>query len=196
MYAWLKMNSAKRKRKSKAKAKIVDRSQSNDMSESTMNSQVHETSASKAEEFTKKKLNSRTVSFSLSQTRVVHFDAAISCHNLVWYKSADLKQFKEDAIKDASKIKHKEHKENGEKICWWGLERLVEAKTMRVRQQVVKQLVLHKQGEAHQDEQYKEASEWAATVAQKKAAYYSSHIELRCRSIRVGSYTVAQERTA
>lgn len=61
---------------------------------------------------------------------------------------------------------------------------------MRARQQV-KRVVLCKQGEAHQDNRFKEASEWAAAVAQKKAAYYSSHIELRCRSITVGSYTVA-----
>ena len=100
---------------------------------------------------------------------------------MVWYKSADLKQFKEDRIKDASKIKNKERTEteNEENICWWGLERLivpsVESKTRRVRKQV-KQVVLCKQDEAHQDRQLKEASEWAAAAAQEKATYYSSHL--------------------
>lgn len=112
-YAWLKlkMKIAKRKRKSKADAKVksAHRSQSDDMSESTKNSQDNETSASTADVLSKKELNSRSVNFSLSQTRVVHFDGE---QDLVWHKSADLRQFKEDAMKTATKT------QNGEKICW------------------------------------------------------------------------------
>jgi len=183
-----------RKSKANANAKIFNLSHGEDMSADARNSQIHQTSAlkwkendrgrgAKAKELTMNELNSnsRAVNFSISRTCVIYFDAEISHQSLVWYKSADLKQFKEDRIKDASKIKNKERTEteNEENICWWGLERLivpsVESKTRRVRKQV-KQVVLCKQDKAHQDRQLKEASEWAAAAAQEKATYYSSHL--------------------
>ena len=176
-YAWLKMKIAKKKKKQN-NDKIVDQSQSDDVSEITRSSQIHQTSTSW--ESTTEKLNSRAVNFSMSQTRVVHFDAEIQCHSLVWYKAADLQQFKEEAMIDASRIKNKVKSQNDEEIiCWWGLERLIvplaRSKTRQVKEQV-KQVVLCKQDKCHQDRQLKEASGWAAMVAQKKAAYYSSHL--------------------
>ena len=191
-YAWLKkMKIAQKKlsRRSKAEAKIFNQSHKEDMSEDARKSQIHQASALKlkenrdrgAKELTMKELNSRAVKFSISQTCVIYFDAEteISRHSLLWYKSADLKQFKEDRIIDASKIQNEERTGNDEKICWWGLERLivpsVGSKTKRVREEV-KQVVLCKQGNAHLDRHLKKASEWAAKAAQEKATYYSSHL--------------------
>lgn len=104
----------------------------------------------------------------------MHFYVETSCQsNLLWYKSADIEQFKEDAIIDASKIRNIEHLENGKNICWWGLERLVVegSKTMRARQQV-KQVVLYKQVEAHQDKRFIEAS-YRIRVERKGQAIHS-----------------------
>ena len=121
----------------------------------------------------------RAVTFSTSQTRINTYDAAIDRRSLVWYRSADLKQFKEDRRTDAKKISNREYSDDGEKICWWGLERMVvpsvRSKTMRARNQV-KQAVLWKQDEACSDAKFKEASEWAAKSARAKAEYYSSQL--------------------
>ena len=121
----------------------------------------------------------RTVTFSTSQTRIKTYDADIDRRSLVWYKSADLKQFKEDRKTDAIKVSNREYSDDGEKICWWGLERLivpeVRSKTVRARKQV-KEVVLWKQDEAFSDKRFKEASEWAAKAARQKAMYYSSQL--------------------
>ena len=127
-------------------------------------------------EFSKRAL----VKFSTPQTCINTYDADVGLRSLVWYKSAEIKQFKEDRLIDTFKIMNKEEiRKNDEEICWWGLERLivpsVGLKTMRARDQV-KQVVLHKQDKAHLDRQFKAASEWAAQVAQEKAIYYSSHL--------------------
>ena len=133
-----------------------------------------------AKQLTKEELNGRAVRFFTSQTRITTYDAEIySRRNLVWYEAADLRQFKQNRMVDASRIKNKEYSENGEKICWWGLERFivpsVRSKTMRAREQV-KQVVLCKQEKACQDRQLKKSSDWAAESAQARAAYYSSHL--------------------
>ena len=124
-------------------------------------------------------MTTRTVTFSTSQTRIKTYDADIDRRSLVWYKSADLKQFKEDRKTDAIKVSNREYSDEGEKICWWGLERLivpaVRSKTVRARQQV-KEVVLWKQDEAFSDKRFKEASEWAAKAARQKAMYYSSQL--------------------
>lgn len=131
-------------------------------------------------EATKEEVNSRAVKFSTPQTCINTYDADVGLRSLVWYKSAEIKQFKEDRLIDTFKIMNKEEiRKNDEEICWWGLERLivpsVGLKTMRARDQV-KQVVLHKQDKAHLDRQFKAASEWAAQVAQEKAIYYSSNL--------------------
>eukprot|EP00984_Skeletonema_dohrnii_P003463 scaffold1170_cov139-Skeletonema_dohrnii-CCMP3373.AAC.5 len=133
-----------------------------------------------AKQLTKEELSRRAVRFSTSQTRIMTYDAEIySRRNLVWYEAADLKQFKQNRMADAFRIKNKEYSENGEKICWWGLERFivpsVRSKTMRAREQV-KQVVLCKQDKAYQDRQLKKSSDWAAESAQARATYYSSHL--------------------
>lgn len=124
-------------------------------------------------------MTTRTVTFSTSQTRIKTYDADIDRRSLVWYKSADLKQFKEDRKTDAIKVSNREYSDDGEKICWWGLERLivpeVRSKTVRARKQV-KEVVLWKQDEAFSDKRFKEASEWAAKAARQKAMYYSSQL--------------------
>lgn len=190
-YALLVKIAKAKKRKSKAKAKITCEDMSEAEAEDATDSQILQTSVLELENdrvakelnLNIKELNSRAVKFSMSHTCVIYFDAEISQHSLVWYKSADLKQFKEDRIIDASIIKNREREraKDAEKICWWGLERLivpsVGSKTRQVRKQV-KQVVLCKQDKAHQDRQLKEASEWAAAAAQEKATYYSSHLEL------------------
>jgi len=134
-----------------------------------------------AKQLTKEEqLNRRAVRFSTSQTRIMTYDAEVySRRNLVWYEAADLKQFKEDRMVDAFRIKNKEYSENGEKICWWGLERFivpsVGLEALRAREQV-KQVVLCKQDKAYQDRQLKQSSDWAAKAAQARATYYSSHL--------------------
>ena len=125
-------------------------------------------------------MNSRAVKFSTSQTCINTYDVDVGLRSLVWYKSADLKQFKEERLMDTLKIMNKgENRKNDEEICWWGLERLivpsVGSKTMRARDQV-KQVVLHKQDKAHLDRQLKAASAWAAQSARAKAEYYSYHL--------------------
>eukprot|EP00985_Skeletonema_marinoi_P023039 scaffold15033_cov150-Skeletonema_marinoi.AAC.2 len=120
----------------------------------------------------------RGVQFSVSQTRITTYDNEIDRRSLIWYKPEDLQQFKEDRITDAIKITNDEYSENEEKICWWGLERLivpsVRSKTKLAREQV-KQVVLRKQDHACSDKKLMKASQWAATTAQKKAIYYSLH---------------------
>ena len=132
-----------------------------------------------AKQLTEEELNNRAVRFS-SQTRIMTYDAEVySRRNLVWYEAADLKQFKQNRMVDASRIKNKEYSENGEKICWWGLERFivpsVGLEALRAREQV-KQVVLCKQEKAYQDRQLKKSSDWAAKAAQARATYYSSHL--------------------
>eukprot|EP00985_Skeletonema_marinoi_P023037 scaffold15032_cov87-Skeletonema_marinoi.AAC.3 len=121
----------------------------------------------------------RGVQFSVSQTRITTYDNEIDRRNLIWYKPEDLQQFKEDRITDAIKITNDEYSGNDEEICWWGLERLivpsVRSKTKLAREQV-KQVVLRKQDHACSDKKLMKASQWAATTAQKKATYYSSHL--------------------
>ena len=123
-------------------------------------------------------MTTRTVTFSTS-TCIKTYEADIDRRSLVWYKSADLKQFKEDRNTDAKKVSNMEYSDDGEKICWWGLERLivpsVRSQTVRARQQV-KQVVLWKQDGACSDERFKEASKWAAQAARDKAMYYSLHL--------------------
>lgn len=117
--------------------------------------------------------NSRAVKFaSSSQTRITVYEQRPSIRrSTIWYNSADLKQFREDRKTDASKIKNQEYA--SEKICWWGLERLlvpaVREKTVYAKEQM-KSAVLEKQSVS------KSASDWAAKVAQKKAKYYSENI--------------------
>ena len=174
---WSKI--ARRKLQFQSKVKIFNHS--GDRPKSATNNQTHETLELKREkkEAAKEEVNSRTVKFSTSQTCINTYDVDVGLRSLVWYKSADLKQFKEERLMDTFKIMNKENRKNDEEICWWGLERLivpsVGLKTMRARDQV-KQVVLHKQDKAHQDRQFKAASEWAAQVAQEKAMYYSSHL--------------------
>ena len=123
--------------------------------------------------------NSRAVKFSSSQTRITVYEQRPSIRrSTIWYQPKDLKQFREDRKADASKIKNQEYT-NEEKICWWGLERLlvpaVREKTVYAKEQM-KSAVLEKQSEAHEDKKFMSASEWAAKVAQKKAKYYSENI--------------------
>ena len=124
--------------------------------------------------------NSRAVKFSASQTRITVYEHRPSIRkSTIWYNGKDLKQFREDRKTDASKIKNQEYKSGDEKICWWGLERLlvpaVREKTVYAKEQM-KSAVLEKQSEAHEENKFKSASEWAAKVAQKKAKYYSENI--------------------
>jgi hypothetical protein len=125
--------------------------------------------------------NSRAVvKFSLSQTRITLYDEEIDRRSLIWYNSADMKQFRDNRKIDASRIQNNEYlASETEKICWWGLERLivpsVRSKTIQVKEQV-KKTVLRKQDKACLDKKCKSASEWAAKVAHKKAVYYSSHL--------------------
>ena len=124
--------------------------------------------------------NSRAVKFSASQTRITVYEQRPSIRrSTIWYGSKDLKQFREDRKADASKIKNQEYANGDEKICWWGLERLlvpaVREKTVYAKEQM-KSAVLEKQSEAHEENKFKSASEWAAKVAQKKAKYYSENI--------------------
>ena len=174
---WSKI--ARRKLQFQSKFKIF--SHSGDRPKSATNNQIHETLELKREkEATKEEVNSRAVKFSTPQTCINTYDADVGIRSLVWYKSADIKQFKDDRLMDTFKIMNEEEiRKNDEEICWWGLERLivpsVGLKTMRARDQV-KQVVLHKQDKAHLDRQFKVASEWAAQVAQEKAIYYSSNL--------------------
>mmetsp|Transcript_2976 Transcript_2976/g.4254 ORF Transcript_2976/g.4254 Transcript_2976/m.4254 type:complete len:125 (+) Transcript_2976:94-468(+) len=119
----------------------------------------------------------RAVKFATSQTLIATYNVEVDRRSLLWYKSADLKQFKEDRIVDVIRIMNQEKTDND--VCWWGLERFivhsVRCKSKQAREQV-KQVVLRKQDGACSDKILKEASEWAAATAQKKAAYYSSHL--------------------
>ncbi len=124
--------------------------------------------------------NSRAITFSSSQTRITVYEQRPSIRrSTIWYNAKDLKQFRDDRKADASKIKNQEYANGAEKICWWGLERLlvpeVREKTVYAKEQM-KSAVLEKQSEAHEDKKVKGASEWAAKVAQKKAKYYSENI--------------------
>lgn len=124
--------------------------------------------------------NSRAVKFATSQTRITVYEQRPSIRrSTIWYNAKDLKQFRDDRKADASKIKNQEYANGAEKICWWGLERLlvpeVREKTVYAKEQM-KSAVLEKQSEAHEDKKVKGASEWAAKVAQKKAKYYSENI--------------------
>ena len=115
--------------------------------------------------------NSRAVKFSSSQTRITVYEQRPSIRrSTIWYQPEDLKQFRDERKADASKIKNREYTE---KICWWGLERLlvpeVREKTVYAKEQM-KSAVLEKQSVS------KSASDWAAKVAQKKAKYYSENI--------------------
>ena len=116
--------------------------------------------------------NSRAVKFSSSQTRITVYEQRPSIRrSTIWYQPKDLKQFRDERKADASKIKNREY--TNEKICWWGLERLlvpeVREKTVYAKEQM-KSAVLEKQSVS------KSASDWAAKVAQKKAKYYSENI--------------------
>ncbi len=118
--------------------------------------------------------NSRAVKFATSQTRITVYEQRPSIRrSTIWYNAKDLKQFRDDRKADASKIKNQEYANSSEKICWWGLERLlvpeVREKTVYAKEQM-KSAVLEKQSVS------KSASEWAAKVAQKKAKYYSENI--------------------
>jgi hypothetical protein len=124
--------------------------------------------------------NRKAIKFSSSQTSITLYESKIERRSLIWYSAADLRKFRDDRKADAYRINMKEYREeNGDIICWWGLERLinqsVREKTTNAKTQV-KISVLQKQGEACEDERCKSASEWAAKVAQKKATYYSSNI--------------------
>ena len=166
-----------------SKVKIF--SHSGDRPVNATNNQTHETLELKKDrdhgpkEVKKEEVNSRAVKFSTSQIRIHTYNAETDCRSLIWYNSADLKQFKEDRLRDTFKIMNKEEWKNDEEICWWGLERLivpsVGSKVMRARE-MMKQVVLRKQDEAYLDRQFKEASEWAAKAAQEKAMYYYSHL--------------------
>mmetsp|Transcript_2664 Transcript_2664/g.4058 ORF Transcript_2664/g.4058 Transcript_2664/m.4058 type:complete len:125 (-) Transcript_2664:38-412(-) len=124
-------------------------------------------------------MTGRAVKFATTSVDTYNYNVDVERNSLLWYKSADLKQFKEDRIIDVIKIMNREQTENDEKICWWGLERLivpsVRSKTRLAREQV-KQVVLRKQDGACSDRVLKEASSWAAATAQKRATYYSLHL--------------------
>ncbi|KAL7499781.1 hypothetical protein ACHAWT_007895 [Skeletonema menzelii] len=159
---------------------------SGDRPENASSNQTHEILELKKDrddgpnkEVTKEEVNSRAVKFSTSRTRIQTYNAEIEHRSLIWYKPADLKQFKEDRLIDTFKIMNKKNGKNDEEVCWWGLERLivpcVGSKAMRARE-IMKQVVLRKQDEAYLDRQFKEASEWAAQAAKEKALYYYSHL--------------------
>ena len=159
---------------------------SGDRPENATSNQTHEILELKKDrddgpnkEVTKEEVNSRAVKFSTSRTRIQIYNAEIEHRSLIWYKPADLKQFKENRLIDTFKIMNKKNGKNDEEVCWWGLERLivpcVGSKAMRARE-IMKQVVLRKQDEAYLDRQFKEASEWAAQAAKEKALYYYSHL--------------------
>ena len=125
--------------------------------------------------------NIRTVQFSASNTRTMHYEDQIDRRSLIWYNARDLAQFRADRKTDATRLKNKENNSENE-ICFWGLERIlmpeVRRKTHHTRQAVRKAVLTTQDGACVETirQSSRLHSEYSSKVAQSKGRYYSNHL--------------------
>lgn len=107
-----------------------------------------------------------------------------------WYSQSDYKRFRTDRIMDAVRIGGRHPDDLKEKECFWGLENVLvprlRERVIQVRENIRKGVLAEQKAQRMEcrpnpyniSRSSTKHSEWSASVARKKALFYSSQVRI------------------